>query len=306
MNIQLITTDKKRFLPLLLLADEQESMIDRYLERGKLFVMYDTQETEAIAAAVVTNEGNEVYELKNLAVAPACQRKGYGQQMVEYLCRHYADVCHTLLVGTGESRQTITFYESCGFTYSHTIADFFTCNYDHPIVEDGKVLKDMIYLRKSLIELRNLPPSKRTDDLIHTLVGLWDASVRASHHFLTEEDILRLTPFADEAIRGIATLIVSYQGKRPVAFLGIEGEKIEMLFVSPTCFGKGMGKQLVRTAIKDYHVLYVDVNEQNPQAEGFYRHLGFRTFERTETDEQGNPFPILKMRLGNNNNNDSK
>ena len=83
MNIQLITTDKKRFLSLLLLADEQESMIDRYLERGELFVMHGTQETEAVAVAVVTNEGNGVYELKNLAVAPACHRKGYGRQIVE-------------------------------------------------------------------------------------------------------------------------------------------------------------------------------------------------------------------------------
>ncbi|HJD94042.1 MAG TPA: GNAT family N-acetyltransferase [Bacteroides togonis] len=150
MNIQLITTDKKRFLSLLLLADEQESMIDRYLGRGELFVMHGTQETETVAVAVVTNERNGVYELKNLAVAPACQRKGYGRQMVEYLCRHYADVCHTLLVGTGESRQTIAFYESCGFSYSHTVADFFTLNYDHPIVEEGKVLKDMIYFQKKL------------------------------------------------------------------------------------------------------------------------------------------------------------
>lgn len=302
MNIQLITTDKKRFLSLLLLADEQESMIDRYLERGDLFVMSDA-EAIPISVAVVTDEGNGVRELKNLAVAPACQRKGYGRQMVEYLCRYYADVCHTLLVGTGESRQTLSFYESCGFTYSHTVADFFTRNYDHPIVEDGKVLKDMIYLRKSLIELRNLPLSERTDDLIHTLVGLWDASVRASHHFLTEEDILQLNPFVDEAIRGITTLIVSYQGSRPVAFLGIEGEKIEMLFVSPNCFGKGIGKQLVRTAIEHYHIRYVDVNEQNPQAEGFYRHLGFHTFERTETDGQGNPFPILRMKLETSNSN---
>ena len=150
MNIQLITTDKKRFLPLLLLADEQESMINRYLERGELFVMHGTQETETVVVAVVTNEGNGVYELKNLAVTPACQRKGYGRQIVEYLCRYYADVCHTLLVGTGESKPTIAFYESCGFSYSHTVADFFTLNYDHPIVEEGKVLKDMIYFQKKL------------------------------------------------------------------------------------------------------------------------------------------------------------
>ncbi len=301
MKIKSITTDKKRFLPLLLLADEQESMIDRYLGRGELFVMYDKQETEAIAVAVVTNEGNGIYELKNLAVAPSFQRKGYGRQMVEYLCQYYADICHTLLVGTGESKQTISFYESCGFIYSHILPDFFTCNYDHPIVEDGKVLKDMVYLRKVLIKFHNLSFSERTDDLIHTLVGLWDASVRASHHFLTEEDILRLTPFVGEAIRAITNLIVLYQGKCPVAFMGIEGAKIEMLFVAPSCFGRGLGKLLVCMAVEKFHVIYVDVNEQNPQAEGFYRHLGFRAFERTETDEQGNPFPILRMKLENKN-----
>lgn len=149
MNIQLITTGKKHFLPLLLLADEQESMIDRYLERGDLFVMFDT-ETTPISVAIVTNERNGVYELKNLAVTPTYQRRGYGRQMVEFIEQHYADVCHTLLVGTGESTQTISFYKSCGFIYSHTIPDFFTLNYDHPIVENGKLLKDMIYLRKKL------------------------------------------------------------------------------------------------------------------------------------------------------------
>lgn len=297
MKIQPIITDKKRFLPLLLLADEQESMIDRYLERGDLFVMYDEGETEAIAVAVVTQEENGISELKNLAVAPACQRKGYGRQMINFICQHYADTCHTLLVGTGDSRQTISFYESCGFTYSHTLPDFFTLNYDHPIVEDGKVLTDMIYLQRKLIQLHCTPSSERTDDLIHTLVDLWNASVRATHHFLTEEDILRLTPFVYEAIRGITTLIVSYQDNQPLGFIGIEGEKIEMLFVAPAQIGKGIGKQLIRKAIENYHIRYVDVNEQNPQAAGFYRHLGFQVFERTETDEQGNPFPILKMEL---------
>lgn len=157
----------------------------------------------------------------------------------------------------------------------------------------------MILLRKNLIELHCLPSSERTNDLIHTLVKLWDVSVRSSHHFLTEEDILRLTPLVNEAIRNITTLIVLYQDQSPIAFLGIEKEKIEMLFVSPDYLGKGIGKLLVHTAIKDYHINYVDVNEQNPQAEGFYRHIGFQTFERTEIDEQGNPFPILKMKLKN-------
>lgn len=297
MSIQFITNDKKHYLPLLLLADEQESMIDRYLERGDLFVMFDGQ--NPIAVAVVTAEGNGVYELKNLAVTPVYQRKGYGRQMIEFLCRHYSGACHTMLVGTGESRQTVSFYENCGFTYSHTVPDFFTRNYDHPIIEDGRVLKDMIYFQRKLVRLCSHSFSERTDDLVNVLVGLWDKSVRASHHFLAEVDIRHLTPFVGEAIRGVETLLVMYQGNRPLAFMGVENRKIEMLFVAPGCFGNGFGKQLVRIAIEQYGVCYVDVNEQNPQAEGFYRHLGFRTFERTETDGQGNPFPILKMKLEN-------
>ena len=303
MKIHPIITDKKRFLPLLLLADEQQSMIDRYLERGEMFVMYESEaETVPITVAVVTDEGNGVRELKNLAVSPEYQRKGHGKQMVEYLCQHYADVCHTLMVGTGDSRQTVSFYKSCGFVYSHTVADFFTLNYDHPIVEEGKVLRDMIYFRRILATPSVIPPSERTEALIHVLTEVWNASVHASHHFLTEEDIRRLTPFVGEAIQAIETLLVLHQGKAPIAFMGIEGQKIEMLFVSPTHFGCGFGKQLINVAIKDYHALYVDVNEQNPQAEGFYRHLGFHTFERTETDEQGNPFPILKMAYKNKSN----
>lgn len=297
MSIQFIVNDKKHYLPLLLLADEQESMIDRYLERGDLFVMFDGQ--NPIAVAVVTAEGNGVYELKNLAVTPVYQRKGYGRQMIEFLCRHYSGACHTMLVGTGESRQTVSFYENCGFTYSHTVPDFFTRNYDHPIIEDGRVLKDMIYFQRKLVRLCSHSFSERTDDLVNVLVGLWDKSVRASHHFLAEVDIRHLTPFVGEAIRGVETLLVMYQGNRPLAFMGVENRKIEMLFVAPGCFGNGFGKQLVRIAIEQYGVCYVDVNEQNPQAEGFYRHLGFRTFERTETDGQGNPFPILKMKLEN-------
>lgn len=297
MSIQFIVNDKKHYLPLLLLADEQESMIDRYLERGDLFVMFDGQ--NPIAVAVVTAEGNGVYELKNLAVTPVYQRKGYGRQMIEFLCRHYSGACHTMLVGTGESRQTVSFYENCGFTYSHTVPDFFTRNYDHPIIEDGRVLKDMIYFQRKLVRLCSHSFSERTDDLVNVLVGLWDKSVRASHHFLAEVDIRHLTPFVGEAIRGVETLLVMYQGNRPLAFMGVENRKIEMLFVAPVCFGNGFGKQLVRIAIEQYGVCYVDVNEQNPQAEGFYRHLGFRTFERTETDGQGNPFPILRMKLEN-------
>ena len=131
-NICPVLHNKKQYLDLLLLADEQESMIDRYLERGEMFVLTDAGDTKA--------------------AYPQCQRQGYGRMLMEYLFKRYAGRCRTMLVGTGDSPLTVPFYESCGFTYSHRIPDFFTDNYDHPIYEAGKQLKDMIYLKRSMNE----------------------------------------------------------------------------------------------------------------------------------------------------------
>ena len=149
MQILHVTTDKKRYLPLLLIGDEQESMIDRYLERGEMYVMQNGAGV-ALAVAVVTNEGGGTLELKNLAVAPAFRRKGYGRKMIGHLCSLYRDRFHTLLAGTGEGGAALPFYKNCGFGYSHTVPDFFLKNYDHPIVENGTRLKDMIYLKRDI------------------------------------------------------------------------------------------------------------------------------------------------------------
>lgn len=148
MNIFEVKDNKKRYLPLLLLGDEQEDMIDRYLERG---TMYALEEAGAVrAVCVVTDEGDGALELKNLAVAPDCQRRGYGRRMIEFLCKTYQGRYACLLVGTGDSPLTLPFYEACGFRRSHTAANFFTDNYDHPIFEGGVQLIDMIYLSKTL------------------------------------------------------------------------------------------------------------------------------------------------------------
>lgn len=149
-NICIVSVNKKRYLPLLLLADEQESMIDRYLERGILYVMLNEFVNEVLAVAVVTYEGEGICELKNLAVSPQYQRKGLGRQMVEYLCHLCKTSCHTMFVGTGDSYQTVSFYQKCGFVYSHKVPDFFTRYYDHPIVEEGKILRDMLYFLRKL------------------------------------------------------------------------------------------------------------------------------------------------------------
>lgn len=148
MNIYEVKTEKKRHLPLLLLGDEQEDMIDRYLERGTMYALEDSGAVRAVC--VVTDEGGGALELKNLAVSPDCQRRGYGRRMVEFLCETYRGQYARLLAGTGDSPLTLPFYEACGFCRSHVIPNFFTDHYDHPIFEGGRQLVDMIYLNKAL------------------------------------------------------------------------------------------------------------------------------------------------------------
>ena len=128
-------------------ADEQESMIDRYLDRGSMYALF---EDGVRAVCVVTDEGGGILELKNLAVCPEYQRKGYGAAMIRFLEERYRGQYGILQVGTGDSPLTVPFYEACGFRRSHTVKNFFTEHYDHPIYEAGVLLKDMVYLRKKM------------------------------------------------------------------------------------------------------------------------------------------------------------
>ena len=147
MEIRKVETDKKQYLSLLLLADEQEDMVNRYLERG---IMYVLEDDGVKAECVVTDEGDGVLELKNLAVEPAAQGRGYGKAMVDFLIRTYKGQYAVLQVGTGESPSTIPFYEACGFRRHHLVKNFFTDHYDHPIYECGGQLVDMVYLQRKL------------------------------------------------------------------------------------------------------------------------------------------------------------
>ena len=147
MKIVEIRENKKEYLELLLLGDEQESMIDRYLDRGSMYALF---EDGVRAVCVVTDEGGGILELKNLAVRPEYQRKGYGTAMIRFLEERYRGQYGILQVGTGDSPLTVPFYEACGFRRSHTVKNFFTEYYDHPIYEAGVLLKDMVYLRKKM------------------------------------------------------------------------------------------------------------------------------------------------------------
>ena len=137
---------------------------------------------------------------------------------------------------------------------------------------------------------------RRSPILVGKLLEIWETSVRASHHFLTEADITRLAPQAEGALRHIETLWVMEDEQHPIGFMGVQGRKIEMLFLHPGYFRKGLGKTLVGRAFRDLNVEYVDVNEQTPDAKKFYERMGFKTFKRNECDSEGNPFPILEMK----------
>lgn len=142
-----ISENKKKYLPLLLLGDEDEKMIDRYLDKARMFVLEDPH---AIGVCAVTDEGDGVLEIKNLAVNEAHQKKGYGRALINFVKDFFQNDFEKITVGTGDSPLTIPFYEKCGFKRCGIKKNFFVDNYDHPIIEAGIQLVDMIYLEINL------------------------------------------------------------------------------------------------------------------------------------------------------------
>jgi ribosomal protein S18 acetylase RimI-like enzyme len=141
-------TAKEKFMDLLLLADEQESVIETYLDRGELYALYDDGELRAVS--VVTDEGDGVFELQNIAVRTSSQRRGYGKKMVEHILGEYSGKGRQMIVGTGDSPVTVPFYESCGFKFQRRVKNYIAEHYDHPIFENGVRLLDKVFLAKSL------------------------------------------------------------------------------------------------------------------------------------------------------------
>ncbi len=144
MTIRQIDTNKRQYIPLLLVGDESERMIERYIDEGELHVGFLVD--RPIAVCVTLKIDDNTIEVKNLAVDPNFQHKGYGRLMLTYAERHNEG--KRMLIGTGETPSTLRFYTSCGYKFSHRVADFFIDNYDHPIIEEGVLLRDMVYLEK--------------------------------------------------------------------------------------------------------------------------------------------------------------
>ena len=148
------------------------------------------------------------------------------------------------------------------------------------------------------MEKKIVQVQERTQQLIRQLLNVWESSVRATHDFLSEEEIIKIREYVPMAIENVEHLIIAEkESGEPAAFMGIDGNRLEMLFLSPEARGKGLGKRLLQYGIETYNIQELTVNEQNPQAVDFYEHMGFQTYKRTDHDEEGNPYPLLYMRL---------
>lgn len=144
----------------------------------------------------------------------------------------------------------------------------------------------------------NIYELQQRNNKLSTLLEIWEDSVRATHHFLSDTEVNQIKEYVPQALMGVKHLIVAEDETGTlVAFMGIQDHRLEMLFISSKERGKGIGKELLQYGIKNYGIKEVTVNEQNPQAVGFYEYMGFETYKRTDHDEEGNPYPLLYMRL---------
>ena len=140
---------------------------------------------------------------------------------------------------------------------------------------------------------------ERDASLIRRLLPVWEDSVRATHRFLLDAERQSIKAYVPQALRGVAHLVIAERTPGfPVAFMGVEGGRLEMLFLLSAERGAGLGRRLLEYGIRRYGIREVTVNEQNPQAVGFYEHMGFQTYRRTDLDEEGNPYPLLYMKRG--------
>ena len=134
-------------------------------------------------------------------------------------------------------------------------------------------------------------------ELIEQLLNIWESSVKATHLFLSDDEICNIKKYVPQALTGVSILIIAEnENGKPLGFMGVSDKMLEMLFVSNESRGQGIGKQLLQYGIEKYSINELAVNEQNPLAKGFYEHMGFKVYKRTEVDEQGNPYPLLCMK----------
>ena len=262
--------------------------VDLYKLREGTFAVLRRHIEKDVANIVDETEAGEYY-LDSVGVLPDFQGQGVGKALVAAFCDKVFAAGHKCvgLIVDSENPDAERLYTSLGFKHIGTKL-FFGHNMWHLQKENN--LGD--------ITIRDVHPDTRDKEFIAHLTELWEGSVRATHHFLSEEDIAEIREYVPLAIANIPHLMVATdEAMRDIAFIGIEGHNIEMLFVAAMKRGIGVGRKLIEYATNNFKASEVTVNEQNPQAIGFYEHLGFTTYKRSDHDEQGRPLPLLYMRL---------
>lgn len=147
--------------------------------------------------------------------------------------------------------------------------------------------------------MKEIKKEKRNKILMKELLNVWEKSVRATHTFLTDEEILEIKKYVPKVLSEISHLIIeTNEDEKPIAFMGIEKNKLEMLFITPKYRGQGIGSKMLKHGMEIYGVNDLAVNEDNLEAKNFYEHMGFKVYRRNELDDQGNPYPVLYMRRG--------
>lgn len=145
--------------------------------------------------------------------------------------------------------------------------------------------------------MKILEIKEKDSTLIQNLLNVWESSVKATHLFLSDDEIKNIKQYVPRAILEIPILVVAKnEAGNPIGFMGISDKSLEMLFIEDKSRGFGIGKMLLNYGMENYSVNNLTVNEQNPLAQGFYEHMGFRVYKRTELDEQGNAYPLLYMK----------
>ncbi len=189
-------------------------------------------------------------------------------------------------------------------THASVTAKPFFLQREYKVIREQQVERRGVLLTNFVMEkdsyktkIRITEAENRDAGLTEKLVDVWEGSVRATHHFLSDDEILKIKEYVPEAIKEVPVLLLAKDADGNTAgFLGIADNRIEMLFVSAEYRGQGIGSKLLSRGIAEYGANELAVNEQNPLAKGFYEHMGFEVFRRTDFDEQGNPYPLLYMK----------
>jgi ribosomal protein S18 acetylase RimI-like enzyme len=293
-SVKRVTENKNDYLPLLLLGDESESYINAYLERGYLFALYDGN---LKSVCVVTDEGSGVLEIQNIATDTHYQRQGYAARLIEHIANHYAGQYDKIILGTGDVPGILSFYEKCGFTITHRVADYFTTSYDKPIIEDGILLKDKVYLERKLnlrtVNVREITPDDYPvlEDFLYNAIHIPPGGKWPPREIIfTPEIHIYIKDFGDKS--GDCGIVAGQDGKiigaawtRIVPAYGHLDKNTPELAISvlPEYRGQGIGALLMERLFdllreRGYKRTSLSVQQNNP-AVRFYQRLGYKITE---------------------------